>query len=230
LVFQGFAIQPAPAAQAVNVKYIHDYIQQKHGVTVQINASNPLQIANVKYLLCAVDKTNSLCSTTTTNYCNHELATQQVVDTVATIDAVDRLIQCGIASATAPTSCVSRTSHSSDNEDIVSGCTNGDVGGVSVTTFVVGGYCTPTQGSGRITTPVVQSCSDCSPATNASGMYCYCKIHSINGKAVAPSARYVYHSGDGPPSGCRGNCTNSCADYAQNNATSRAALFSALGN
>jgi hypothetical protein len=97
LVFQGFAIQPAPAAQAVNVQYIHDYIQQKHGVTVPIKTTTPLQIANVKYLLCAVDKTNALCGGATTSYCTHALATQQVVDTVATIDAVNRLVQCGPA-------------------------------------------------------------------------------------------------------------------------------------
>jgi hypothetical protein len=96
LVFQGFAIQPAPAAQVVNVKYIHDYIYKVHGVTVPINASNPLQIANVKYLLCAVDKANSICGWMTTDYCNHTLATQQAVDTVATIDAVNRLVQCPV--------------------------------------------------------------------------------------------------------------------------------------
>jgi hypothetical protein len=95
LIFQGFAVQPAPAAQAVNVQYIHDYIQQKHGITVPINASNPLQIANVKYLLCAVDRGNEIYTggMATTDYCNHTLATQQVVDTVATIDAVNRLIK-----------------------------------------------------------------------------------------------------------------------------------------
>jgi hypothetical protein len=74
------------------VQYIHDYIQQKHGITVPIKTTTPLQIANVKYLLCAVDKVN-LALGTTTNYCNHALATQQVVDTVATIDAIDRLVK-----------------------------------------------------------------------------------------------------------------------------------------
>jgi hypothetical protein len=100
LVFQGFAIQPAPAAQAVNVQYIHDYIQQKHGVTVPIKASNPLQIANVKYLLCAVDRGNEIMNGVATNYCNHALATQQVVDTVATIDAVNRLMKRAVFSVT----------------------------------------------------------------------------------------------------------------------------------
>jgi hypothetical protein len=92
LVFLGFA-NVAPAAQAVNVQYIHDYIQQKHGITVPIKASNPLQIANVKYLLCAVDRGNEIMNGVATNYCNHALATQQVVDTVATIDAVNRLMK-----------------------------------------------------------------------------------------------------------------------------------------
>jgi hypothetical protein len=93
LIFQGFAIQPAPAAQAVNVQYIHDCIYKKHGITVPIKTTTPLQIANVKYLLCAVDRGNEILNGTATNYCNHALATQQVVDTVATIDAVNRLIK-----------------------------------------------------------------------------------------------------------------------------------------
>lgn len=84
----------AYSAQIVNVKYIHDYISKKHGISLPINASNNLQVANVKYLLCAVDAANSVYTggKVKTSYCTNALATEQAVDTAATIDAVDRLI------------------------------------------------------------------------------------------------------------------------------------------
>lgn len=81
------------AAQVANIQYIHNYITKKHGITVPIKSSIPTQIANVKYLLCAVDAANlALNGSATTSYCTHALATQQVVDTSAVIDAVDRLV------------------------------------------------------------------------------------------------------------------------------------------
>jgi hypothetical protein len=98
LGFPGFA----HAAQAANVQYIHDYIYKKHGITVPIKTTTPLQIANVKYLLCAVDRGNEIMNgAATTNYCNHALATTQAVDTVAVIDAVNRLIVSSVPFFTA---------------------------------------------------------------------------------------------------------------------------------
>jgi hypothetical protein len=237
LVFLGFAIQSAPAAQAVNVQYIHDYIYKVHGVTVPIKTTTPLQIANVKYLLCAVDKTNSLCGGATTSYCTHALATTQVVDTVATIDAVNRLVKCPISRATAPTRCYTYTDDQYVNENTVDYCEGGSVGGQPISWFVVGGYCSPTYRSS--TTIQIVTCNDCVPAAQynqySGGASCYCKIHSINGMAVAPSSRFVTNTNYSDYTTCRSDCSHTCA-YMAVRLTSDTyrydvgAFFSALGN
>ena len=84
----------AHAAQIVNVDYVHKLIAQKWDVSVPIKADSPMQVANMKYLLTAVDVANEILNgEKTTDYGNSEFATLQVADTVATIQAVDTLIQ-----------------------------------------------------------------------------------------------------------------------------------------
>ncbi len=82
------------AAQIANVKYIHDYINQKH--SVNINIANPLQTqaANMKYLLCTVDVVNQELNSElpAVRYCDNALASQQVVDTNAVIGTIDSLV------------------------------------------------------------------------------------------------------------------------------------------
>ncbi len=84
----------AGAGQIANVKYIHDYINQKH--SVNINIANPLQTqaANMKYLLCMVDLVNQELNGAppTVRYCDHALALQQAVDTTAVVGAIDSLV------------------------------------------------------------------------------------------------------------------------------------------
>lgn len=82
------------AGQVANVKYIHDYINQKHSVSIDIENTSQLQIANMKYLLCTADVANQKLNgaVPSVTYCNHALATQQAVDTSAVIGVVDSLI------------------------------------------------------------------------------------------------------------------------------------------
>ena len=84
----------AHAAQIVNVDYVHKLIAQKWDISVPIKADNPMQVANMKYLLTAIDVANEILNgEPTTNYGNGEFATLQVADTTATIQAVDTLIE-----------------------------------------------------------------------------------------------------------------------------------------
>ncbi len=84
----------AHAAQIVNVDYVHKLIAQKWDVSVPIKANSPMQAVNMKYLLTAIDVANEILNgEKTTDYGNGEFATLQVADTVATIQAVDTLIQ-----------------------------------------------------------------------------------------------------------------------------------------
>ena len=93
-VLGGFVAVCAHAAQIVNVDYVHKLIAQKWDVSVPIKANSPMQVANMKYLLTAVDVANEILNgEKTTDYGNGEFATLQVADTVATIQAVDTLIQ-----------------------------------------------------------------------------------------------------------------------------------------
>jgi len=139
-------------------------------------------------------------------------------------------VASGISSGTSPGSCASYTSTTSVNENTVSGCSGGSAGGAAVTTFVVGGYCSATNGSGSYSSPQVQTCSSCSPATSQAGRYCYCKIHSINGTAVVASSRFVFYDAGSAASGCAFNCAYGCASDAQLLSGFRSALFSALGS
>ncbi|MCL2331024.1 MAG: hypothetical protein FWC61_00575, partial [Proteobacteria bacterium] len=89
-----FAPTNAHAGPAANVDFVHRYITQKWGITVPIKTSNIYQAVNVKYTLCAVDRANEILNgaPSATTYCNHQLATNQIIDTLAVIDAVDRLV------------------------------------------------------------------------------------------------------------------------------------------
>ncbi|MBD5391596.1 hypothetical protein HDR66_02205 [bacterium] len=99
LIFAAFVtlsvIAPVCAAQIVNVEYIHKSIEQKWGVTVPYNPAlgDEKIVANMKYLLTAVDVANQMLGTTT-NYGNDaQYATLVVADTVATDTAIDTLIK-----------------------------------------------------------------------------------------------------------------------------------------
>ena len=82
------------AGTAVNVEYVHLLIDHVHGIQVPINAPDIKQAVNVKYVLCAVDRANEILNgDPTTDYCNHPLAVQQIIDEIATIDAVTRLVK-----------------------------------------------------------------------------------------------------------------------------------------
>jgi|GEM_PF-3346389 len=88
------------AAHIANVDYIHQYIFQTHGITVPINETNVQRAANVKYLLCAVDRVNEQFNSNAPQYCSHSLATTQAVDTIAVHDAVGRLVKaCSVSKA-----------------------------------------------------------------------------------------------------------------------------------
>ena len=84
----------AHAAQIVNVDYVHKLIAQKWDISVPIRADNPMQVANMKYLLTAIDVANEILNgEKTTDYGNGEFATLQVADTTATNQAVETLIK-----------------------------------------------------------------------------------------------------------------------------------------
>ena len=84
----------AHAAQIVNVDYVHKLIAQKWDISVPIKADNPMQVANMKYLLTAVDVANEILNgEKTSDYGNGEFATLQVADTIATNQAVETLIK-----------------------------------------------------------------------------------------------------------------------------------------
>ncbi|MBR3782421.1 MAG: hypothetical protein IKL14_03485, partial [Alphaproteobacteria bacterium] len=84
----------AHAAQVVNVDYVHKLIAQKWDISVPIKTNNIMAVANMKYLLTAVDVANEILNgEKTTDYGNTEFATTQVADTVATIQAVDTLVK-----------------------------------------------------------------------------------------------------------------------------------------
>ncbi len=84
----------AQSAQVVNVEYIHNAIKQKWDITVPYNSelTNPRVVANMKYLLTAVDVANQILGTDT-NFGDGEYATLAATDTVATDTAVATLIK-----------------------------------------------------------------------------------------------------------------------------------------
>ena len=84
----------AHAAQVANLDYVHKLIQQKWDISIPIKADNPMLAANMKYLLTAVDVANEILNgEKTTDYGNGEYATLHAADTVATIQAVNTLVQ-----------------------------------------------------------------------------------------------------------------------------------------
>lgn len=89
-------IVPVHSAQVANVEYVHKVIEQKWDITVPYNPLlvSTQQIANMKYLLTAVDVANEMLNgEATTDYGNGEFATMVAADTVATDTAVETLIQ-----------------------------------------------------------------------------------------------------------------------------------------
>ncbi len=86
------------SGQIANVEYIHNKIKNSHNIDVPINPlASPTQIANVEYLLCAVDKANeALNGEKTTDYCHQSGAIPQVVDTVAVNTAISEKIKLNV--------------------------------------------------------------------------------------------------------------------------------------
>lgn len=86
----------AYSAQAVNVEYIHNRIRQKWQITVPKNPTliNSQVIANMKYLLTAIDVANQILNgEKTSNYGEGEFATMAAADTIATDQAINTLIK-----------------------------------------------------------------------------------------------------------------------------------------
>jgi len=141
-------------------------------------------------------------------------------------------ISCPVSSAIGPSSCSSSPETYNVNELTVIGCSGGNAGGSPISTFVVGGYCSSSAGDNIYAS--VQACSGCVAATTASGSqgHCYCKIHSINGLAVAASSRFMFggSGGGGSASICANRCAFHCAYDARLYSNFRSALFSALGS
>ena len=84
------------AAQIANIEYVHKMIEHKWDITVPYNPmlSNVKSMANMKYLLTAIDVANEILNgEKTTDYGNGEFATLQVADTTATNTAVETLIK-----------------------------------------------------------------------------------------------------------------------------------------
>ena len=96
IVFSALFMVAAPAAQVVNVQYIHDLIQQRWGFVVPKNdrLTNSAMVANMEYLMRAIDVANfKLNGWQATNYIKSEYATKAAVDTIATQRAVKELIK-----------------------------------------------------------------------------------------------------------------------------------------
>ncbi len=87
-------VSPVHSAEMVNVEFIHQVIAQKWDIMVPYNPSlgNLGVAANMKYLLCAIDRANAMLNGTATNYGDGQYATLAAADTDATITAVNTLI------------------------------------------------------------------------------------------------------------------------------------------
>ena len=93
-IFGGLLAVCANAAQVANLDYVHKLIAQKWDISVPIRADNPMQVANMKYLLTAIDVANEILNgEKTTDYGNGEFATLHAADTIATNQAVETLIK-----------------------------------------------------------------------------------------------------------------------------------------
>lgn len=89
-------IAPVQSAQIANVEYIHTAIADKWDITIPYNReiTNVGVVANMKYLLTAVDVANEILNgEKTTDYGNGEFATMVAADTVATDTAVETLVK-----------------------------------------------------------------------------------------------------------------------------------------
>lgn len=85
----------AHAADAVNVKYIHELLEHNYGVYVPYNDSltDDTVMANMQYLLSVVDVANEFISGTPTTYSASIYATDDAADTVVTKQAFDTLLK-----------------------------------------------------------------------------------------------------------------------------------------
>ena len=91
-----FGIATAYAGPAANVEYVHQVISQVWGVEVPYNSElrNPKFVANMKYLLTAVDAANRILNgVRTSDFSNTEFATTTAVDIDATNAAVQDLVR-----------------------------------------------------------------------------------------------------------------------------------------
>jgi hypothetical protein len=84
-------LSAAFAGPAANVQYIHNAMGAA-GVNVPIKASNPLQIANMKYLLCAIDKAREIQGLPDYRYCDTEYATMVAADTIVVHQAIEKFL------------------------------------------------------------------------------------------------------------------------------------------
>ena len=91
-----FGITVARAGPAANVEYVHQMIAHIWGIEVPYNPElkNPRFVANMKYLMTAVDVANRILNDVhTTDYSNSEYATTFAADTIATNAAVMNLVR-----------------------------------------------------------------------------------------------------------------------------------------
>ncbi|MDR2769914.1 MAG: hypothetical protein LBB08_00520 [Rickettsiales bacterium] len=94
-----FILSTAPAlgTQIANVDYVHKYIYAQTGVLVPANETNLMMAANAKYLLCAIDRANTISPRSHESpWCDYEQATTQAVDTAAVADIVARRFNCNM--------------------------------------------------------------------------------------------------------------------------------------
>ncbi|MCL2758044.1 MAG: hypothetical protein FWE64_01835 [Alphaproteobacteria bacterium] len=82
--------------QIANVEFIHMAInKQLEGLHLSLpmpDGAEPTRAANVKYMLCAIDRANEVLNDRpTSEYCEHELATTQAIDTVGVLEALSRI-------------------------------------------------------------------------------------------------------------------------------------------
>ncbi|MBQ7056156.1 MAG: hypothetical protein IJN91_04475 [Alphaproteobacteria bacterium] len=95
ILFGLLFVSGAYSAQIANVEYVHKMIEQTWDITVPYNSAlnSVKQIANMKYLLSAIDVANHMLNgSATTDYGNGEFATTQVADTDTVNTAVETLV------------------------------------------------------------------------------------------------------------------------------------------
>ena len=94
IVFLLTSYVPAYSAEIANVEYVHSLINKVWDIDVPYYEDSLKYAANMEYLLKAVDKANEILNgAPITDYGNSEYATLYAADTVATKDAVNRLIE-----------------------------------------------------------------------------------------------------------------------------------------